>query len=414
MKKINTATLLPRRRMRHWCLPVFSLPILALVAAFFAGAVTRYIFAAQDRSRNESGSQVEVRVISDDVYKAFDAAKEEPDPQKRAQKLFDFIQKYPKSPLVEQISLADYQNIKVIEEEYSEYFAASQAPDPEGRADMLLEFLQKHPQSPLQQNINYEYNELLKEASQGKNYVLLEALAEKWLKSHPQDTEAYASIAEATLNQKNYEKCGETLEVLYGMKPSPELARQVYSCYEQADNLAKQAEWAAKLFQMPKFDKDYMLRYGFVLRFARENDLPKAAEYAQLALNALTLIQSPDAATQQQLLQVRRVCYNVIGSSLLEKGAFPQAITSFEEALKAERYGDGYYNIGICLEKQKDVEKAILYYAVAELMGGENAARAKSRLETLYKALHNDTLVGINKVYQKGKELLAESGGEAG
>ena len=43
-------------------------------------------------------------------------------------------------------------------------------------------------------------------------------------------------------------------------------------------------------------------------------------------------------------------------------------------------------------------------------MGGEEAPRAKSRLEVLYKALHNDTLIGIDKVYKKAKELLEGAG----
>jgi tetratricopeptide (TPR) repeat protein len=414
MKKINKTIPLLRTGARRQIFPVFSLPVSALAVVFFAGAAAPSIFASRDQSRNGPVSQVEVRVISDDAYKAFAAAKQEPDPQKRAQKLFDFIQKYPKSPLVEQIPLADYKNIQIIEDEYADFFAASQAPDPAVRADMLLEFLNKHPLSPFEQNINSAYRELLKNASESKNYELLESLAEKWLKIHPQDPDAYASVAEATLNLKKYEKCGESLEALYGIKPSPDLAMQVYSCYQKADNPAKRTEWAARLFQMPEFDKDYMLRYGLVQQFAKENNLPKAAEYAQLTLNSLNLIQAQNATQQEQLRQVRRACYHVIGSNLLAKGEFSQAITSFEEALQTERYGDGYYSIGICLENQKDIEKAILYYALAELMGGEIAPKAKSRLETLYKALHNDTLVGINKVYQKGKDLLAEPEGDAG
>jgi hypothetical protein len=46
---------------------------------------------------------------------------------------------------------------------------------------------------------------------------------------------------------------------------------------------------------------------------------------------------------------------------------------------------------------------------MAELLGGEDAARAKVRLEVLYRALHNDTLIGIDKVYKKARELLAET-----
>ena len=51
---------------------------------------------------------------------------------------------------------------------------------------------------------------------------------------------------------------------------------------------------------------------------------------------------------------------------------------------------------------------------MAELMGGDQSPKAKARLELLYKALHNDTLIGIDKVYRKAKEALAEPANRAG
>ena len=85
-----------------------------------------------------------------------------------------------------------------------------------------------------------------------------------------------------------------------------------------------------------------------------------------------------------------------------------EAVSTFKQAIGVERYAEGYYKIALVLDGQKKIEEAIPYYAAAELMGGEDAPKAKSRLEALYRALHNDTLVGIDKAYNKGKELLAE------
>jgi tetratricopeptide (TPR) repeat protein len=365
MGKIHTE--LPLSRMRAICkaLPVCFLRISALAAILFAGAAAHRVFAYQGQCK------IDVKFISEAEYNAFDAAKQESDPQKRASKLFDFIQKYPKSPLVEQISLADYANIKVIEDEYAAYYAARQAPDLEKRAAALIEFIQQHPQSSLAGNAEYEYAEMLKTASKEKKYELLESLAGRWLKIRPNDLEAYAFIAQAAMNLQEYEKCGESFEAAYAMKPSPDLARQIHTCYQKAGNVAKQTEWAAKLFKMPEFDNDYMLRYSYVLHFAKDNNLQKAAEYALLTLGSAGLVHAQDANMQEQLRQVRRACYHVIGSNLLEKGNYSEAIAAFEEALKAERYGQGYYKIGLCLDNQKEIEKAMLYYSAAELMGGE-------------------------------------------
>lgn len=377
-------------------------------AAFVAFAAGNLVLAYQDQPKIEPGGQVEVQYISDEEFRAFDAAKQEPDPQERASKFYDFVQKYPKSPLVKQIPLKDYANIKRIEDEYNAYYTVRQEPDFEKRGAMLAEFIHKYPQSSLKKNVDYEFSQMLKKASEDKKYELLESLAGKWLSIHANDSEAYAFMAEAAINLQKYEKCGESLEAVFALQSSPALAWQIHTCYQKANNLAKQTEWAAKLFKMSDFAADYMLRYGYVVRFSKDQNLAKAAEYAQLTLKSADLANPQDASTKEQLRRVRRACYHVIGSSLLEKESYSEAISAFKDALKIERYEEGYYKIGLCYDNQKEFEKALPYYAAAELMGGEDASKAKTRLQALYRSLHNDTLIGIEKVYKKGEDLQAE------
>ena len=52
------------------------------------------------------------------------------------------------------------------------------------------------------------------------------------------------------------------------------------------------------------------------------------------------------------------------------------------------------------------VEEAIDSFAKADLLGGDSKAHAKEDLETLYKSIHNKTLIGIDKVYKRAKESL--------
>jgi hypothetical protein len=58
--------------------------------------------------------------------------------------------------------------------------------------------------------------------------------------------------------------------------------------------------------------------------------------------------------------------------------------------------------------KQDKVEDALLSFARAELQGGDIAGQAKEKVEQLYKALHNNTTVGIEKIYRKAKEEPAQ------
>jgi len=343
--------------------------------------------------------------IDDAEVDAYSAAKRESDPNKRSTDLMAFLQKYPKSRLMED---SDFEEVKVIEDEYNAFYTAEQESNYDKRSVRLIEFLQKYPKSSLAESVNYDYVKMLKESSQNKKYELLESLGDRWLKLHPNDRESYAFVAEATLNLQKYQKYSKYLEEIYRMQPMPNLAREIHTAYQKAENLTKQLEWAEKLFKMPEFDSDYMLRYGYVMKFSKDNNLPKAAEYAELALKSADLAKQKDEQKREQLRDVRKACHHVIASSFMEKGRFAEAIASFKRAVEAERYGQGYYEIGVCLEYQKNIEEAILYYAVADTLGDADAHRAKSRLEVLYKALHNNTMIGIHKVYKKAEKLLSE------
>jgi tetratricopeptide (TPR) repeat protein len=376
--------------------------ILALALAIGLGLATNRALAEV-----VAGGQAKVTYIDEEEEKAYNAAKDEPDPAKRAAKLMEFFQKYPNTKLMDG---SDFEAIKTLEAESTAFYSARQEPDFEKRSALLLEVLKNNPESKYVPQIEYEYKKMLKELSQNKQYEKLESLGEKWLKTHPNDKDAYGFVAEAADHLRKYDRYAQCLEALYKMDPSADLAREIYAGYSKAHNSAKQTEWADKLFKMPEFKDDYMLRYGYVMEYSKENNLPKAAEYAQLTLQSASLAKQQDGKSVEQLRKVRQACYHVIASDLMERGKYPEAIAAFKEAIKAEKYGQGYYKIGACLENQKDVEQANLYYAIAELMGEEDAQRAKARLEVLYKALHNDTLIGINKVYEKARKMMEEPG----
>ena len=378
---------------------------LVLAMVLCIGSAAKSARGDDKKSAPVSPGQTQGFYIEEDELNAYGAAKREPDPQKRATKLMEFLQKYPKSPLME---ISDFGEVKVIEDEYNAFYAAGQESDYGKRSIRLIEFLQKYPKSSLGENATYEYVKILKETSQNKKYELLESLGERWLKLHPDDLNSLAFVAEATMNLRKYQKCGQYLEEIYRLQPTPNLAKEIHAMYQKAENLVKQLEWAEKLFKMPEFDSDYMLRYDYVVKFSKDNNLPKAAEYAQLALNSADLAGQKDARIREELREVRRGCHHVIASSLMGKGNYAEAIASFKRAVEAKRYGQGYYEIGVCLEYLKNIEEAIVYYAVAETLGEIDAQKAKSRLEVLYKALHNNTLIGIHKVYEKAQKLLSE------
>jgi hypothetical protein len=292
------------------------------------------------------------------------------------------------------------------EEEYNAYDTASKEADPEKRGAMLIEFIRKYPESKLLSYIDAAYKTLLYECSNAKKYQQLEPLAEQWMKLHPNDIQTIAYIADAAEKLGHDQKCVDCLEAIYKLEPASSMAYNILRIYKKMKNEPKYLEWAEKIFKMPEYDSDFMLRYNFVQKYAEAKNFAKSAEYARLTLKAADLVKQPDSETQEQLRKVRRACHHLIGMNAYERDNFPEAIKSLQQALRAERYGEGYYYIGMSLWKLDRVEEAMLYFARAEMQGGEVASEAKEKLEQLYKALHNNTTIGIDKVYRKAKEEI--------
>jgi tetratricopeptide (TPR) repeat protein len=290
------------------------------------------------------------------------------------------------------------------EDEYNAYDSAAKEPDPLKRGSMLTDFVQKYPKSKLMTYVDASYKALLFDCSNNKKYPELETLAEQWLKIHPNDFDTIARVAEAAEKLGHDEKCVECLLELYKMQPTGSMAYNIAQTYKKMKNSAKYLEWAATLFKYPEYESDFKLRLDLVQLYADAKDFLKAAEYARAALKSCDLVKQPSAEIQEQLRAVRRACHDIIGRSLIEQDKFAEAISAFQEALRAEKYGEGYYYIALCQRKQDKIDDAMLSYARAELQGGEVAPKAKEQLEQLYKALHNNTLIGIEKIYKKAKE----------
>lgn len=295
------------------------------------------------------------------------------------------------------------------EEEYSAWETADKEPDLEKRAQMLIEVVKKYPESKILPHAEASYRTMLFELSQAKNYALLEPLAEKWLMVRPGSKDTITFIAQASEKLGHDKRCVECLEELYQMEPTATMAFSIMQMYKKMNNQAKVLQWSDVVFKAPEYAADYLERYEFVRKYTEANNIPKAAEYAQLTLKSADQAKNLSAEKLEHLKKVRHACYHVIAMDLMEKDKCADAIETFKKALAVDKYGEGYYYIAQCYEKlgkDKVEDFAIPYYARAELHGGEVAPKAKARLETLYKALHNNTIIGIDKVYRRVKESV--------
>ena len=292
-------------------------------------------------------------------------------------------------------------------EQYNAYMAAANEQDPLKRGDMLLEFIGKYPKSDLlQQYVVPTYRTLLFECSQNQKYQELEILAEKWLELYPDNLEAIALVATAAEKLEHNEKLLKYLLKIYEIQPTADGARSIALLYDKMGNFEKYVEWCEIIFTYPEYSVDYTLHFALVQKFVEKGDINKATEYAEKTLKVLESAEKPDAAGQDRMRSIRQVCNHVIAFKYYSSDRYQEAMGYFEKALKAEKYQEGFYRIGMCLWELKDPEKAHDYFAAAELMGGEFTEKAKEYKEKLYKELHNQTLIGIEKVHKRAQAIL--------
>lgn len=296
------------------------------------------------------------------------------------------------------------------EEEYDAYEKAKDEKDPAKKADALIAFMEKYPKSKLQQYIVAEYQNLAYGFRTNKQYDMLLGLSERWLKFFPEDLQTWAYALESATQLGNTQKRLEYAQKIYALKPTGALALEISETYKKAGNEASCLEWLHKVMEYPEYAGDFKLRLDLAQKYASEKNLTKAAEYAQLTLKSLDAAKKPegmsDAEWQKAVRAVRRASHWLRGLNYYETKKYPQAVEAFQEALKAEVFDAAFYYIGLSQWKMDQIDEATISFGAAELLKGEHQSQAKDHLEKLYKALHNNTTVGIDKVYKKAQALL--------
>ena len=290
-------------------------------------------------------------------------------------------------------------------EQYEAWEKADKEADPINRGTMLIQFTEKYPHSILLPYAETSYRNVLIECDQREKYRELSALADQWLKHKPGDLQTIAYAAKAAGKLGDNDKRIRHLIEIYKIRPSGSLAIEIaQACGEDRD---RRLEWMKTAAQYPENESNFILFYNIAKTHTDAHEYAKAAEYAHLTLKAADLVEDPSTQTEAQLRHVRNACHHLTGMNQMENKRYSEAIQSFKRALEEEKYGEGYYYIGQCIrlmDKNK-TEEALPYLAKSEKQGGSIASKAKAELETLYRLMHNDTLVGIEKVYRKADKL---------
>jgi hypothetical protein len=306
------------------------------------------------------------------------------------------------------------------EEEYDAYEKATKEPDPDNRQAALIAFMEKYPKSKLQEHIVHSYRSLLAEYHKNKNYAKLLPAAEQWLKYDPNELlRTMGYIADAARGLGQDQKYTEYLQKIYAVKPSADMAYEIAQSFKKIGDQAKYEEWTEKTFADPKYTaNELQLRVDKMEAFVKEKNYAKAAETAQTVLKLVETAKKPESVSEadwrKNITQVKRSSHYVIGINYYDQDKYNECIKSMEQVLAIDKKFDGpYYYIGACQEKiaysQNNLdlmEEAIISFAKSVLLKGESSSQAKERLERLYKAAHNNTLVGVERRYAKAASEL--------
>ena len=312
---------------------------------------------------------------------------------------------------------ADEEEVGYTEEEYAAWEAADKEADIVKSGAMLIEFIKENPKSELSPYAEGSYMRLLNRCIEEKKYQELETLAENWNAFKPGDDNILRMIAVSAKELKHTEKYIQTLEMIYKKTPNVDFAKELAALYKEMKNDDKYVEWTLIIMKTPEESSNFLLHYDLFQHYSAKKDSAKTLEYAQSTLKAIDQTKNPPSDVVKKLPDIRQNLNHYIGATYLTEKRYDNAITYFLNALKAKKYADGYYQIAQCLSMQDKPRNAIYAYAKAQQQGESAQAsaadkavapRAKDRMETVYKAMQNNTLVGIQNRYKRAQEMSDE------
>jgi len=101
------------------------------------------------------------------------------------------------------------------------------------------------------------------------------------------------------------------------------------------------------------------------------------------------------------------MCYYIIGKVAYDRQSYAQAVTNLEQHIKFNARNDmAYYMLGESYWQTRNASLAMKNYAKASLLGGNAAGPARQKLEMMWKASHQGSLAGLDKVIAAAKAEL--------
>ncbi|MBI4483320.1 MAG: tetratricopeptide repeat protein [Acidobacteria bacterium] len=308
------------------------------------------------------------------------------------------------------------------QEEYAEFQSATQESNPAQRETRMANFLKSSSSNMLRSHVLNVYIQALADYRKQQNHQAVARGSEKFLQLGASFTagldadlqkagkkfyqgksyDIFLGLAtEAYQKMGNQAKFVEFAQQLYAQMPNADTAYSVAKIYNDIGNAPKFVEWANKTL---RHDPDNLPMLMELVRvYATQNNLPEASRYARQALKA---VETPGKGSGEWDKQ-RALCYRVLGEEAFVRSQFQQAMAQFQNSLKYDKHNDhAYFRLGFCYWQLSQGEPAMAAFAKAYVLNGPTSKQARTQLEALYKPTHNNTLTGIERLYERAREEL--------
>jgi tetratricopeptide (TPR) repeat protein len=295
------------------------------------------------------------------------------------------------------------------EEEFNAWTAIQNEKGVSKKAELIFSFLKEKPKSAYKPNVMAEYQKVIIDLKNAKQWNEIIALGDKFLDVAPGDdfTEKALVVAYAeTNNMRGFATYGEKA---YAQKPSAALALAIAQAYQKLGNDAKYVQWREKVLAQDPENVDILV--DMTQRYSASQNLPQAVKYARMCLKALPTAKKPEEinaqAWQNKVSAGYAVAYGVIGANAYQNNNFAEAITNFANSVKYYKNNDSaYYHMGLSYWRQNKLDPAMLNFAKSYILRGSTSAAAKKYLDQLWKSGHRNSLAGQERVIDRARQDL--------
>lgn len=295
------------------------------------------------------------------------------------------------------------------EDEYKALMEIQAEKDASKKAELIFVYLKDKPKSAYRANVMAEYQKIIIDLKNEKQWHQIISMGDKFLDVAPGDdfTEKALVVAYAeTNNMKGFATYGEKA---YAQKPSAALAMEIARAYQKLGNDAKYNQWREKVLAQDPNNVEILI--DMTKRYMSVQNTAQALKYARQTLKALPVAQKPEGVEAQSWKNLTdagyATAYAVIGADAYQNQRYGDAITNFTNSVKYYKRNDSaYYHMGLCYWQQNKIEPAMLSFAKAYVIKGSVAASAKKYLDQLASQGRRDPGAYVQRIIERAQQDL--------